>query len=132
MIHRVLVIGHWMVDFVFATKGYDEEAILAFLYEFDASYNVMLRAKRIMESNKKNRGFTFANQDLKRALVVIGPTTSGKEFLNSLSHETHHLAVAIAKSIGYDLDGEGPAYLTGDTTMALFETICELGCEKCR
>ena len=131
MIHRVLKIGHWVIDFVFVTKVYDEEAILAFLYEFDASYSVMRRAYKIMKGNKPNRGFTFANPDLRRALVVVGPTSSGKEFTNTLSHELHHLAVAIAKSIGYDLEGEGPAYIQGDATMALIETICELGCEKC-
>ena len=131
MIHRVLKIGEWIVDFVFAVKGYDEEAILVFLYEFDASYSVMRRAKRIMESNKPNRGFTFANPILKRAIVVVGPTTSGKEFIDSLVHEVHHLAVAIGKSIGYDLEGEGPAYLSGDSARALAETICELGCDKC-
>ena len=131
MIHRVLRIGDWVVDFVFVVKKYDEEAILAFMYEFDASYSVMIRAKHIMESNELNRAFTFANPEIKRALIVIGPTSSGDEFANSISHEIHHLAVVIAKSIGYDLDGESPAYLAGDTTMALIKTICELGCNKC-
>lgn len=131
MKHRVLKIGGWIVDFVFATEKYDEEAILAFLYEFDASYSVMIRAKHIMESKRMNRGFTFANPELKRGLIVIGPTTSGDEFIDSLVHEVHHLAVAIGKSIGYDLDGEGPAYLSGDAARALAHTICDLGCSKC-
>ena len=58
--------------------------------------------------------------------------SSGKQFLNTFTHEVRHLVDAIAKSIGYDLDAEGPAYITGDATMALAETICELGCERCR
>lgn len=85
-----------------------------------------------MESGRMNRGFTFANPDMRRAVVVVGPTTNGKQFLNTFTHELRHLADAIAKSIGYDLDAEEPAYLTGDTTMALAETICELGCSGCR
>ena len=52
MVHRVLKIGRWVVDFLFVEKRYDEESILVFLYEFDASYSVMLRAKRIMESGR--------------------------------------------------------------------------------
>ena len=131
MIRRALMIGRWVVDFLFVTEKYDEEAILVFLYEFDASYAVMRRAKRIMESGKKNRGFTFANEEMRRALVVIGPTTSGKEFQNTLVHEIHHLAVAIARSLGYDLEGEGSAHLAGDSLMALSEIVCELGCEHC-
>jgi len=129
MWHRVLLIGRWVVDFLFATKGYDDEAIIAFLYEFDASEEVMKRAVRIMESGRYNRGFTFANPEKERALVVIGPTTSGKQFLNTFTHELRHLADAIARSLGHDLDAESPAYLTGDATMALAEAVCELGCK---
>ena len=131
MIHRILKIGHWEVDFLFAHSGYNDEEVLTYLYEIDAPISVMRRANKIMESGRMNRGFTFANPYMKRAVVVTGPTTSSKQFLNTFTHEVHHLAVAIAKSIGYELDSEGPAYITGDTTMALAETICELGCEHC-
>ena len=129
MIHRVLRIGRWVVDFLFSTGMYDIEAIVAMLYDFNASYSVINRASRIMESGRMNRGFTFANPDIRRALVVIGPSSSGKQFLNTFTHEVRHLADAIAKSIGYELDSEEPAYIMGDTTMALAETICKLGCD---
>ena len=132
MVHRVLRIFDWIVDFLFVTKYYDEEAILAMLYDFNASYSVIKRAREIMEENKLNRAFTFANPEIKRALVVIGPASSGDEWIDSFVHEVHHLAVAIGKSIGYNLDGEGPAYLSGDSARALAKTICEMGCNKCR
>lgn len=131
MIHRVISIGRWIVDFLFVEKEYDDETILSFLYELDASYNDMLRVNRIMDSGKYDCGFTFANMEMKRALVVIGPSSSGGEFLNTFSHEIHHLAVFIAESLGYDLEGEAPAYITGDATLALAETVCELGCSDC-
>ena len=132
MVHRVINIGHWVIDFLFARLDYDVEGVLSCLYEIDADYDVMMQAKDIMESDRLNCGFTFTNSDLKRALIVVGPTSSGKQFANTLSHELHHLAVAIASSIGYDLDGEKPAYLAGDATMALIETICEFGCPHCQ
>lgn len=130
MVHRVLKIGHWVVDFLFVRR-YDEEAILAILYDIGASKSVIRRAEQIMRESELNRGFTFANPYNKRALVVIGPSSSGAEFVDSLVHELHHLSVAIGKSIGYDLDGEGPAYLSGDSARALVKTICELGCDRC-
>lgn len=107
------------------------QEVLSYLYEIDAPIPIMLRANRIMESGRKNRGFTFVNPHIKKAVVVVGPTTSSKQFLNTFTHESRHLADAIAKSMGYELNSEEPAYLTGDTTMALAETICELGC-PCR
>ena len=132
MIHRTIAIGSWVVDFLFAKLDYDDEGVLACLYELDADYEIMRSANRIMESDKLNCGFTFTNPDRKRALVVIGPTSSGKEFVNTMVHEIHHLAVAIADSIGVDLESETPAYLAGDAAFALAKTICEFGCPHCR
>ena len=78
MIHRALNIGRWVVDFLFATEDYDADGVLACLYDIGAPEDVMERAERIMESGRYNRGFTFSNPDVKRAVCVIGPTTSGR------------------------------------------------------
>ena len=56
--------------------------------------------------------------------MVIGPSSSGDEFVNTLAHEVHHAAVAVAES-------ESPAYINGDTLQSLFGVICDLGCGKC-
>ena len=131
MIRRTLRIGRWLVYFLFVNDRYDKEMILSFLDTFGASDKVMDRANKIMEDGFLNRGFTFANPNMHRALVVIGPTSSGAEFLDSISHEVRHLADEIAKSIGYDLDAEEPAYMTGDTVRDLAEVVCRLGCTRC-
>ena len=132
MISRVLNIGHWMIDFLFAVDGYDEEGVLACLYEIGAPKEIIVRASEIMEDGYANCGFTFSNPYARRAVCVIGPTTSGSEFQNTFVHEIRHVADAIAKSIGYELDGEVPAYISGDAAMSLAEVVCELGCEHCR
>ncbi len=132
MVHRVLVIGEWVVDFLFAKLDYDDEGVLACLYELDADYEVMRSANRIMDSDKLNCGFTFTNSDKKRALVVIGPSSSGKEFCNTLMHEIHHLVVAIVDSLGHKLESKVPASIASDAALSLVETICEFGCSHCR
>lgn len=131
MIHRVIAVGRWVADFLFAIKDYDDEGVLGCLYDIDAPLSVMRRANRIMDSGRMNRGFTYANPYLKRAVIVVGPATSHKQFLNTLVHEIHHLSVAIASSLGIDLDEEGPAYISGDAALALADTICSLGCPHC-
>lgn len=68
---------------------------------------------------------------MKEALVVIGPTTSSAEFLDTLTHEIHHLAVVVANSLGIDLESETPAYISGDSTRALADVVCRLGCDNC-
>lgn len=146
MIRRVLVISRWVVDIIFAPNGYDIDGVLSCLYDCGASGFIMRRAEEIMdgcymkESSRSelmyecgyNQGFTYANPHRLRAVVVIGPTTSGAEFLDTTTHEIHHLAVAIASNLGFDLQGEGPAYLTGDTVRELADIICRFGCEHCR
>lgn len=132
MIRRVLEIGRWHVEFFFAPDEYDVDAILDRLYDFGAGGRVMRRALDLMDSRRKNRGFTFCNPYERTALVMIGPTTSGRQFQNTLSHEVRHLANGIASSLGIPLDSEEPSYATGDAVMELADVVCRLGCEHCR
>ena len=104
------------------------EGVLACLYDAYAPKRVMERAMGMMKSGGANTGFTYTNPKLLRAVVAIGPTTSGKEFIDTFVHEIHHLAVAIADNLGMDLEGEAPAYISGDAARALAEVICALGC----
>lgn len=132
MTERTLVIGRWVAEFYFAEDGYDVDVLLDRMYDFGASASTMRQAMELMESGALNTGFTFSNPYDRVAIVAIGPTTDGEEFINTLTHEIHHLAVAIAASLGIDLESETPAYVAGDSAMALAETICELGCRHCR
>ena len=132
MIKRSLRIGHWVVDFLFCEKLYDDVGVVACLRDAYAPSRIIKDAEGLMQSCEYNCGFTYSNQLKRRAVVLVGPTTSGKQFLNTLTHEVRHLADAIARSIGVDLDAETPAYMTGDAVMALAEVVCELGCEHCR
>ena len=131
MIHRVLKIGSWVVDVLIAEEDYDVEGVLSCMYDIDASYHWMMRANEIMESGEMNKAFTYSNLERKRSVVVIGPTSSGKEFQDSIVHELLHLAVHIISMEDYDVEGEAPAYLAGDGARALADVICEMGCPNC-
>ena len=131
MKRRFLKIGRWRVDFLFCTKKYEKRKILSLLSFMDATDEVLDLTSDIIDSDIKNTGFTYCNPMRYRALVVIGPVSSGKEFIDTLVHEVHHLAVAIADNLGIDLDSETPAYIAGDAARDLAETICRLGCDRC-
>ena len=131
MIHRALIIGRWMVDFLFCKEKFDEDGVLACLRECGASGFAIEQADDLMQTCDYNCGFTFANPRKKRAVVVIGPTTSGAEFTDTFVHEIHHLAVAIAAELGIDPESEGPAYIAGDAARDLANVVCELGCRHC-
>ena len=132
MIKRDLVIGRWHVEFYFAEEEYDSEELLDRLYYFGASAKLMRRVLELMEEGEDNTGFTFTNPEDYVAVVAIGPTSSGGEFVNTFVHELMHLATAIASELGVDLTGESPAYLAGDSAREFVDIVCRLGCRECR
>lgn len=139
MIYRMLRIGRWRVDFLFSVERYDVYGVLGFLYDAGAPDWVMEEAERLMSDCEYDCGFTFSrqneyhyiNRDNHRAVVLIGPTSSSDEFLDTFVHEVHHLATAIASELGVDIRGEDPAYIAGDSARALADVVCELGCPCC-
>lgn len=131
MIHRRLRIGHWRVEFIFAPDGYDKEEVLSRLSYLGASDPDIQRIEDVIDNHERNTGFTFVSPYEPTILVAVGPTSSGRQFINTISHEIHHLAVAIAAGLGIDLQGEGPAYLTGDTIQELVDVVCRFGCTHC-
>ena len=128
---KTLYIGRWRVDFLFAEKGYDMDEVLEYLYDCGATDRALRQAKNLMALCEYNCGFTFANPEIYQAVVFIGPTSSGEEFIDTLVHETHHLAVAIAAGLGIDLESETPAYIAGDSARDLADIICQMGCRHC-
>ncbi len=131
MIRRDLKIGRWDIEFYFAVDGYDMDVLLDRMFDFGAPYSALKDAMSLMESEKMNTGFTFANPYDCRILVAIGPAESGAEFIDTLTNEIHHVAVVIAQGLGIDLEEETPAYISGDSARSLAEIICELGCKRC-
>jgi len=130
MVHSVINIGRWVIDFLFATDRYDIDGVLSCLYDCGASMTTMDEAESLMKDHKRDKGFSYSNPKTKRGIVVVGPSSSGAEFINTLVHEIRHVADAIAKSIGYQLDGELPAYVSGEAAMELVDVICEFGCRR--
>ena len=128
MIRRVLRIGRWTVEFLFAVGGYDTDGVLSCLYDAGAPKGILAQAKDLMMSCRENCGFTYSNTLDRRAVVLVGPSSSGAEFLDTFVHEVRHLANSIAESLGQRLDGELPSYLAGDTARELADIVCRLGC----
>lgn len=140
MIRRVLRIGDWIVEFLFCMGRYDIEGVLACLRDADAPRWVREQALDLMENCNYDCGFTYSarrpqrysyyNRENHRAVVLIGPTSSGAEFLDTTVHELRHLTDAIAKSMGVALDSEDAAYISGDTARELADIILKIGISR--
>lgn len=132
LIHRILNIGRWRVDFFFADgRDYDYTSVMDCLEDMDAPDWVLEESWFKMRDGLPNGGFSWPNSRMMRSCIFIGPTTSGSEFLDTFTHELRHLADDIALHLGIDLRGEEVAYLTGDTARDLADVVCRLGCPHC-
>jgi hypothetical protein len=131
MTRRDLKIGRWNIVFLFAEEDYNTYDVMSYLEDAGAPERVLDRAESALTRGRYNSGLAYTNEVTHQAVVFVGPTTSGDEFINTLVHEIHHLASVIADGLGVDLLGETPAYVAGDAAMALAHTLCDLGCSHC-
>lgn len=131
MYHRALSLGGWTFVFLVNEHEYDIEGVLACLWDAYAPEEVLDQAEDLMLSCDYNCGFTYSNDARRKSVIMIGPADSDPEFVDTLVHEIHHVAVAVAESLGADLGGEAPAYISGDIARALSDILCRFGCGKC-
>ena len=129
---RILKIGRWKVTFFFVIENYDKEKILVSLFDAGAPDEILDRVEEIMDKGSLDCGFTYTNPWRYLAVTVIGPVSSKEEFINTLTHEIHHLAVAIAENLGLSLESETPAYISGDLAREFAALVCRLGCPHCK
>ncbi|MCQ2105955.1 MAG: hypothetical protein MJZ26_09205 [Fibrobacter sp.] len=80
----------------------------------------------------ENTGICYTNKMERMSVVVIGRTSSAKEFLNSLMHETGHLACHIAQQFRISTEGEEICYIMGDIAMKMYPKVRDLLCQHCR
>lgn len=63
--------------------------------------------------------------------MVIGKTSSPRQFFNSFDHEKNHLAEHIATYNGIDEKGEEMAYLRGYIAEKTFKVARYFLCAEC-
>lgn len=128
MIHRLLYINDWDVDFIFANDEYDIDVVLEYLMRAHADWDSIQDAIDLMSGDELNTGLTCIGKHGNKAVVLVGPASSSAEMLDTLMHELLHLTEEIVSSYGYDLTGELPAYLIGDLAREFIDIVCDLCC----
>lgn len=74
---------------------------------------------------KYNTGFTHTDFTKRRSIVVISPTTSKEQFLNTVVHEIKHLQSHICRYYNVDEDSEEAAYLIGYVAQKMHKYLIE-------
>lgn len=131
MIHKDLYIKKydWVVH-VFLNAGVtDAEEVIDCVRRVGGSSRVTSRVREMMYDGRYNQGFTYSNRAKNESVMCVCLSSSSKEFINTLAHETRHLCDDIADECMIPVSGETVAYLTGSVMMNLFDEISELVCD---
>lgn len=122
----------WCARVYFAISRYNIEDVSRSLREIGCPVTIHRQAIKQMVHGEVNTGFTYSNMKRRQTVMLVGKTSSGREFLNSFSHELRHLSDDIAKTYGMETAGEEVAYLTGDIALKLADIVCHYSCDHCR
>lgn len=116
----------------FAVTEYWTDVIMEELWYLQIPADKAKRAYENLSSGELNTGLCFANPELREAVIVVAKASEPSEFINSVSHENHHLASYVAKQFGLDPTGESVAFFAGELMKAQFPYIKHLMCDCCR
>lgn len=122
----------WRVRAYYAVDDCWTEEILGELEQLGANAGFNSESCAMLNGGMLNQGLTYANYRQKRALVVIGITTSAEEFHNTYEHEKRHLVEFIAEAERIPTHGEEISYLDGYVAGRMFQSCKGLMCECCR
>ena len=113
----------WGIYVYYDTTPKDAEEVLEKLYDLGCSENSILITRNQLLGGDYNNGFTYSNRALKQSVVSLGRASKFSQFLNSFSHELHHLSTHIAQAYGIPLDGEDVCYLSGSIAQKMYPIL---------
>lgn len=122
----------WRIRVYYAINEYYIINVLVDLIDLECDEDVFYNVKFLMETHKKNVGFTYTNADKQESLILIGITTDASEFQNTYDHEKGHLAMHISRALGINPFSEEYQYLTGEIGKQMFKKAQKLLCDDCR
>ena len=134
MMHQEFTLDRWGWRVAaFYEIGADEApALIQLLKDAGCSGGRLRTAARTLETAAPNFGLTYSNYRARESVMIIGKTTSAREFADSYDHEKGHLAKHICQALRIGPWGEEAEYLAGAISKQTFPVASRLMCEHCR
>lgn len=131
MIVRKAHIRQWDILFLFSFDTYDMERVYDALVWADAPDSIISQVSENVMDGDRDEGFTFSNPSLRRTVFAASKATNGPEMLDTIVHEIIHICQHISLEDGIDPFSERFAYLGGDISRTVSDTVCVLSCPHC-
>ena len=124
--------GNWHVRIYHAVDAMYADEIIDELITIGCSGETLKEAKQSLWKGAENSGLTYSNLKTHETVMVIGLTTDGSEYWNSLDHEKNHLLAHISQACGIDPYGERISYISGEFIRDVYDKAKGLLCDSCR
>lgn len=122
----------WTVDVFLAVQPRHALDVEKALTDIGCDDGYLQQARALLHAGELDRGLTYSNIAERRSVVVVGQSSSASEFVNSLTHELHHLVAHVCEGAGVDNASEEACYLAGGLSALVYEAAPSLFCEMCR
>ena len=134
MIVQELSLGKysWNVKVYYAISFYSTEEIIEDLLDLGCEEEDIALTLESMDEDAFDFASTHTNLLQRRTVIILGKSSSAKEFANTLAHEVGHLAAHISIADNIDPFGEEIQYLAGKITEEMFDVSERFLCEHCR
>ena len=124
--------ARWYVTIYHSVDVMCADEILDELIELGCHGENLKDASNLLWGNMLNNGITYSNCSRRETIIVIGETSSGSEYWNSIDHEKQHLLQDISLTDGIDPYGEEISYISGEFIREVYLKAGFLLCDCCR
>lgn len=122
----------WYVKVYYIVDHYPIDDIINDLYSLGCSDEEVADTVETIEREELDNGWIHSNSLAHRSLIIIGPTSSASEFMDTWDHEKGHLAMHICITENIDPFSEEYQYLTGSIGSQMFKVAKTFLCDECR
>lgn len=122
----------WYVKVYYIVSHFPEDDIVNDMYSLGCDEDTIYDTIESMNMESLDDGWIHSNSFAHRSLIVIGPSSSAAEFMDTWDHEKGHLAMHISISENIDPLGEEYQYLVGEIGRQMFKVAKNFLCDECR
>ena len=121
----------WDITVYYDVEKCDINFCIKQLKKLTSENKYILECKETLNTNKKDRAYTYSSYIAKSSIVFIGVPSSTGELINTIAHEANHIKSHIATYYNLNEKGEKVSYLIGDIIKEMSNTFINLICEDC-
>ena len=121
----------WHIRVYYDVEQSDINFCIKQLKKLTTNSKIYEECKETLDTNKKDRAYTYSSYVAKSSIVFIGIPSSMGELINTITHEANHIKSHIATCYNLNEKGEKVSYLIGEIVKEMSNTFIHFICDKC-